>query len=211
MGLLSLVGLTLNASSFAGVVKGMALFPLLLVASNVGIVYFVQNPISDQLIAALPVPVEKVPALVVLSMVMLAVATGLFVIVGLNLVVGSYNNTHPRTIKGPALADSSPALFRLQSAHNNTFEALSMTTACFWVATTHTLDPVLFAKLALVILASRLLYVVAYVMDEDYLRTGLFVLAVAGFTDIGIGAIFPEYLAKYGVAPSFEPSLEAAA
>ena len=53
MGLLSLVGLTLNASSFAGVVKGMALFPLLLVASNVGIVYFVQNPISDQLIAAL--------------------------------------------------------------------------------------------------------------------------------------------------------------
>lgn len=197
MGLLSAIGITLNASSFAGVVKGMALFPLLIVAANVGIVFFVKSAISDQIVTALPVPVEKVPALVVISMVVLVVATGLLVIVGINLLAGGYDNSQPRKMKGPALADSYPTLFRLQSAHNNTIECLAMTTACFWAATTHPLAPLIFAKLALVILASRLLYVAAYVLDEDFLRTGCFILAITGMTDIAIGAVFPGTLAKY--------------
>ena len=197
MGLLGTAGVTLSASSYAGVVKGLALFPLLIVAANMGIVLFVKSAISDQLVTALPVPVEKVPALVVIAMVVLAVATGLLVILGLNLFAGGYDNSQPRKMKGPALADSYPSLFRLQSAHNNTIECLAMIAACFWAATTHSLDALLFAKLALVILASRLLYVVVYVLDEDFLRTGCFILAITGMTDIAIGAVFPSTLAKY--------------
>ena len=72
-----------------------------------------------------------------------------------------------------------------------------MVIACFWAATTHSLDAQLFAKLALSVLASRLLYVVVYVLDEDFLRTSCYILAIAGMTDIAIGAVFPETLSKY--------------
>ena len=36
------------------------------------------------------------------------VATGVFVIVGINLLAGGYDNSQPRKMKGPALADSYP-------------------------------------------------------------------------------------------------------
>ena len=99
--------------------------------------------------------------------------------------------------RAPTMAESHPALFRLQSAHSNTFECLAMLTACFCVGTVHPLDPVLFAKLAIFALASRMFYVLAYVLDEDFLRTGFFIFGVTAITDVGIGAIFPGALAKY--------------
>ncbi|GMH80021.1 hypothetical protein TrST_g2825 [Triparma strigata] len=197
MGLLLGSGITLTASSYAGVVKFLTIFPLLVLGANVGNVLFVKSAISNQLITMLPVPVEKVPALVIIAMVILSVATGIFVIIFVNIFAGGYDNSLPRKVKGPALADSYPALFRLQSAHNNTIECLAMVTACFWAATTHSLDAQLFAKLALSVLASRLLYVVVYVLDEDFLRTSCYILAIAGMTDIAIGAVFPETLSKY--------------
>ena len=197
MGVLTGAGITLNASSLAGVLKGFALFPILIVIANLGVVVFVKSPVSDQLIKALPVPIDKVPALVIVLLVLMAVSSGVFVIVGLNLLSGGYDNSHPRKLKGPALAECYPALFRLQSAHNNTFECLAMVTACFWAATTHPLEQVLFAKLAFVILVSRIMYVIAYVLDEDVLRTGFFVCAITAIADIGGGAIFPDMLAKY--------------
>lgn len=197
MGVLSTFGLTLSASSFGGVLKGMAFFPVLIVAANVAAIQFVKSPVSDELIKAMPVPVSKVPSLVIVAMVVLAAASGVFVIIGLNLLSGGYDNSKPRKLKGPALADSYPTLFRLQSAHNNTFESIIMVTACFWAAAQESLDPLLFAKLALFTLVSRVLYILAYVLDEDFLRTGFFVCAITGITDIGIGAVFPEALAKY--------------
>ena len=159
MGLLSRLGLTLSANSYAGVLKGLSIFPLIIVLSGRTIVYFVKHPISNQLIDVMPVPVEKVPALCIVFMFLMTSMSGLAVILILNLIAGGYDNGHPRVVKGPALADTYPVLFRLQSAHNNSFEALSMATACFWVASTHLLDPTLFAKLALYALASRVLYV----------------------------------------------------
>ena len=55
----------------------------------------------------------------------------------------------------------------------------------------------LFAKLAVFILVSRVLYIVAYTLDEDLLRTLFFVSAVSGIFDVGLGAIFPVVLSKY--------------
>eukprot|EP00310_Coccolithus_braarudii_P013537 CAMPEP_0183334900 /NCGR_PEP_ID=MMETSP0164_2-20130417/3364_1 /TAXON_ID=221442 /ORGANISM="Coccolithus pelagicus ssp braarudi, Strain PLY182g" /LENGTH=199 /DNA_ID=CAMNT_0025504141 /DNA_START=12 /DNA_END=611 /DNA_ORIENTATION=- len=198
MGLLRAVGITLSASSFAGVVKGFALFPVAIITANLLAILFVKSPISDQLIEVLvPIPVEKVPALAIVSLVILAAVSGVVVVVCLNLISGGYDNSQPRKMKGPAMADSHPAIFRLQSAHNNTLECLAMATACFWAATTHVLEPVLFAKLALFVLASRTLYIGAYVIDEDFLRTVFFICAITAITDIGLGAIFPDILAKY--------------
>merc|ERR1712070_903700 len=110
---------------------------------------------------------------------------------GLTLVGGEYDNSTPRKMKGPALADSFPTLFRLQSAHNNTFECIAVATACFWAAASHAVEPLLFAKLALLVLVSRILYVIAYVLDEDFCRTSLFALASTVIIDIGLVAIFP--------------------
>ena len=113
MGLLLGSGITLTASSYAGVVKFLTIFPLLVLGANVGNVLFVKSAISNQLITMLPVPVEKVPALVIIAMVILSVATGIFVIIFVNIFAGGYDNSLPRKVKGPALADSYPALFRL--------------------------------------------------------------------------------------------------
>ena len=72
-----------------------------------------------------------------------------------------------------------------------------MATPCFWAATPHGLEPLLFAKLAVFLFASRVLYIVAYVLDEDILRTFFFVSAITAAFDIGLGAIFPGAISKY--------------
>ena len=197
MGILHKLGLTMRAKSYLGVLWGSALFPIAIYAAFVSTVYFVKSPYSDQAIEMMPVSVDKIPGLVIVGMIVLANASGIFAIFGIMIFQGRYANDLPRKMKGPELADSSPTLFRLQSAHNNTLEALSYVTAAFWVAFTYWLEPVLFAKLALYILACRILYVVFYVLDEDFLRSSAFVFAFTAIVDIAAGPLFPEALAKY--------------
>ena len=53
MGLLLGSGITLTASSYAGVVKFLTIFPLLVLGANVGNVLFVKSAISNHVIIML--------------------------------------------------------------------------------------------------------------------------------------------------------------
>ncbi|EOD17938.1 hypothetical protein EMIHUDRAFT_432224 [Emiliania huxleyi CCMP1516] len=161
MGLFSTFGLTFSATGYAGVIKGLALFPLLLPAAHFAAYTFVTSPVSDSVLDALPVPVAKVPALVAFLLVALAAGSGLVAIVAINLLGGHYDNHTPRVLKGPALSEELPAVYRLQCAHNNSIECLAYVTPAFWMASAHELPPPLCAKLSLFLLAARVAYIAA--------------------------------------------------
>mmetsp|Transcript_23446 Transcript_23446/g.77858 ORF Transcript_23446/g.77858 Transcript_23446/m.77858 type:complete len:201 (-) Transcript_23446:258-860(-) len=198
MGLFSTFGLTFSATGYAGVIKGLALFPLLLPAAHFAAYTFVTSPVSDSVLDALPVPVPKVPALVAFLLVALAAGSGLVAIVAINLLGGHYDNHTPRVLKGPALSEELPAVYRLQCAHNNSIECLAYVTPAFWMASAHELPPPLCAKLSLFLLAARVAYIAAYVVNEDFLRTAFFVCGIASIVELCVGSLFPETLTRYG-------------
>ena len=73
---------------------------------------------------------------------------------------------------------------------------------CFWAASELAMPPRLFAKLAVLALLARLLYTLAYALNEDLLRTWAFLVAVSALLDIGTGAVFPDSLTRYGADPA---------
>jgi uncharacterized MAPEG superfamily protein len=84
-----------------------------------------------------------------------------------------------------------PTLFRFQSAHNNTIEALGMMAPSFWVAHALGLEQMLFAKLATLFFLARLIYIFFYASDSDALRTCAFAIGTFSLLACGFGPLFP--------------------
>ena len=85
-----------------------------------------------------------------------------------------YDNQQPRRQKAPgalAAAGSPAGIDRIIAAQYNTFEACTYMLCTFYVGASLSVPKLLFAKLASLILALRLVYPVAYYLDLDLLRT----------------------------------------
>lgn len=192
-GVLARCGLTFSGSVW----RAVLLVPPVLACTNWLVHEYSRSSLSDALVAALPVTVEKVPFFVAVWMVCLTLLTGFFAIVGLAICApAGYDNNAPRKMKAPGeMADRYPTLFRMQSAHNNSYEHLMLMMPCFWAAHSLDLEPLLFAKLSALILVARVAYIVAYVANEDLFRSFFFVVSVTAITRLGFGSLFPERLA----------------
>ena len=118
-------------SMSGGFLKLNASLPPILAVSLYAVKYYVTNSISDTVLASLGVPAAKVPALVGVSISLLAFFVELPVIMGLAATKG-YDNSMPRVFKASDTLKEYPVMFRLQSAHNNTLEFLAMMAPCFW-------------------------------------------------------------------------------
>jgi len=178
-------------SMSGGFLKLNASLPPILAVSAVAIKYYVTSPMSDTVLAFLGVPAAKVPALVGVSISLLAFFVQFPVIMGLAATKG-YDNSMPRVFKASDSLKEYPVMFRLQSAHNNTLEFLAMMAPCFWSASTIGLDQLLFAKLSSLILLCRVIYAVAYALDSNLIRTTIFMVGFNAMACIGLAPIFPD-------------------
>ena len=202
-GLLAKVGLTFSHWRSYGKLIGFGLFTFVFVATDGVTVAVVNSALADQMVAALPVPADKTPYFVTVVLVFVALFTGLGAIGLLSLVAPTgYDNNAPRLMKSPAeLSRRYPAIFRLQSAHQNSLEWIAMMAPCFWAASSLDVPQQALAKLSVFILAMRVLYVLFYLLNEDLLRTSCFLFAVTGLIDVGLGGLYPDYFTeRYGVA-----------
>ena len=186
-----------------GFVKLNALFPPIIAVAAASLRWFVASSASEMVLAALPVPVEKVPFLVAASLPALIFISGLLPIMGLAAAKpDGYDNRHPRLMKtAESLMPKYPLNFRLQSAHNNTIEMVAMAAPAFFVAHALGLNQLLFAKLSVLLLLVRLVYIPLYALDSDAARTTAFVMGAFSIFSIGFGAIFPStVLTLFGIA-----------
>ena len=153
-----------------GFVKLNALFPPIIAVAAASLRWFVASPASEMVLAALPVPVEKVPFLVAASLPALIFISGLLPIMGLAAAKpDGYDNRHPRLMKtAESLMPKYPLNFRLQSAHNNTIEMVAMAAPAFFVAHALGLNQLLLAKLSVLLLLVRLVYI----PDDRHRATG---------------------------------------
>ena len=196
--LLAKVGLTFTGWRGPPKLFGFALFAFFFVATDYWTKMLVRSAFADAALAAMPVPVEHVPFLVAAALVALTLATGLTPIALLSLLSPTgYDNNQPRVMKSIGMAQTYPVLFRVQCAHNNSLEFLAMVAPCLWAARELEMERPLFAKLTLCMLGTRLLYVLAYVLNEDLVRTTCFLLSVTALLDLGFGAVFPALLDRY--------------
>ena len=86
------------ASLSGGFLKLSALFPVIFAISAYAVKSFVTSPISDQLLAALDVPLAKVPALAAVSLSALAFFSVVPTILGLSF-YQAWDNSNPRAAK----------------------------------------------------------------------------------------------------------------
>lgn len=107
-------------------------------------------------------------------MFVLVLCTKLPVIVAMRQ-LGGYDNHHPREQQSRLTGWGARAL----GAHKNSIEAFAPFAAGVWVAQSAGLDARRTGVLCVTFLILRLLYVGAYLADLDYLRTSLWVVAVA--------------------------------
>lgn len=198
-GLLAKVGLTLTGWKGVGKIVGIALFGAAFFGSDYLTVLFVRSSFSDWLIELLPVPTAQAPFFVAVFLTGVALATGLAAIGLLGIFApDGYDNSYPRQMKSPSvMAGTFPVAFRVQSAHNNSLEWLGYMMPCFWAAHELGMEQRIFAKLSVFVLLCRIAYVIMYVVNEDFLRTSCFLLAVTALIDIGLGAVLPGNLSKY--------------
>ena len=169
-------------------------FPLILAACGYSLKWWMASPYSAMaltLLADKGVPVASVPAFCAACMPMWAFLVNVPVIMGLAASKDGFENTMPRNAHSPDKLTAYPTLFRFKSAHYNTVEALAMMAPCFWVAQTLKLDEVVFAKLSMLFLTARILYVFCYVLNSDALRTTVFMVSFFCLNAIAFGALFP--------------------
>ena len=136
-------------------------FPPILAACFYSLKWWMASPYSTMALTLLAdngVPLASVPAFCAACMPMFAFLINMPVIMGLAASEDGYENTMPRKDHAAQKLSKYPTLFRFKSAHNNTNEAVAMMAACFWVAQTHKLDEIVFAKLSLLFVACRILY-----------------------------------------------------
>ena len=147
-----------------GFTKLNLLFPPVMAATAAIVKWWMTSPLADASLTFLSskgVPTASVPCLVAVCMPAMAFLVNLPVIMGLAAMdPGGYDNTMPRQAQTPdKLAKGFPTLFRLKSAHNNTLECLAMMAPAFWAAQTLKLDELVFAKLSVLFLLARTVYV----------------------------------------------------
>lgn len=176
-----------------GFMKLNVVFPPLIACAAALMRWYLASPVSEALVNAMPVPLAHKPLVVAACMPVLIFVSGLMPIMGLAAMAPTgYDNQHPRKFKdATSIAETYPMMFRLQSAHMNTIECTVMLMPAFWVAQTVGLEPDLFAKLAALLLAVRVLYVLAYALNADALRTVLFVIGQFCILSCGFAPLFP--------------------
>jgi uncharacterized MAPEG superfamily protein len=153
------------------------------------------------LLADKGVPIASVPAFVAACMPILAFSVNLPVIMGLAASADGYENMMPRNAQSPDKLKDFPLLFRFKSAHYNSVEACALMAPCFFAAQALKLDEIVFAKLSVLFLVCRVLYVFAYVLNSDALRTTIFMIGFFALSGIAFGALFPaEVLPLLGAA-----------
>jgi uncharacterized MAPEG superfamily protein len=201
-----------------GIVWVITMLIPMLVAAPVISALFVNSSLSSFLVAALPTTVERVPHLMLLVMVLLAFGINMPVI----LYIGEralpsffllfcvpsffflfrtaavrergYDNSTPRRSQAYFLNKEHGLAFRLKSAHLNTSENIPTMTAAIFIATSLDLDKVLVAKMTVFYIINRILYVVFYALNIDFLRTFAFIVSFVGMVIMMILAIFPSAL-----------------
>ena len=108
-GLLAKVGLTFTGWQGVGKSWGFALFGFFFVGTDFATKTLIRSTLADDVLDAMPVPVERVPFLVAASLMFLALGTGLAVIALLGLLSPTgYDNNQPRVMKSVGLAQSFP-------------------------------------------------------------------------------------------------------
>ena len=139
---MGLFGLTLSG----GFIKLNLAFPPIIAAGGALLKWFVGAAISDTILAAMPVPIAKIPFFVAATMPVMIFVSGVVPIMGVTL-YKSYDNSLPRKAKSAEGLKDLPTIFRFQSAHNNTIEYAGGLMIGLWIATSLGLEQVLYAKL----------------------------------------------------------------
>jgi uncharacterized MAPEG superfamily protein len=174
--------------------------PPIMAAGLGAIKFFVVSAFSDSclaILAASGVPAKNVPMFIAVMMVLVAWLSCFFAlgVIAYCKKPEGYDNSMPRLLKNSAeFAKTYPVSYRLQCAHNNSLEALNFMTPCFWAAHTLGLEEVLFAKLAVMFLFVRLVYIVMYAVDSNGLRTTVFTTGMTILILMVLGGLWPSTL-----------------
>ena len=154
---------------------------------------FLKHPIGDQIVAALPVPVSKVPHLMIVAMIALAAIPNFLVIFYISLFrKGGYDNNNPRE-NHPAFLDKHGFAARNKAAHFNTLENLPLFIGCIYIAQSLGLAELTVAKMTTFYIICRTLFNIVYAFNFDLLRTYLFVVSLGGAVMMACMAIFPSF------------------
>ena len=171
--------------------KVNAIFPVVLGGVFLAIKSYLASPLSDQLVAAYPVPVDQVPVFSAVLMAFYAFFSGIIAIMVTAAITNHMDNNTPRITRGPDLIKVSPVAYRFMCVHNNSIEVVVYMIPCYWAALALKLDPLLFAKLSALLPPARALYSVFYVVDNDVLRSTSFVFQSESIFLIGFASMFP--------------------
>ena len=155
---------------------------------------FVNSAASDTLLGLSPAPVDKLPYLCCLGMVLLSFLSNVPVVLYIAAFSNAgYDNSHPRKSQAMFLNEKHhPIAFRLKSAHLNTSENIPVLATCVFIATALKLETVLLAKLSLFYMLCRIAYVLAYLLNLDMVRTLLFIVSLTSCVLMASIPIFPE-------------------
>lgn len=168
-------------------------FPPIIIGSLVGMSKFLRDPISDQLLAQMPVDADKVPFLAMMVMILLAFFANLVVIFYIAIFrKGGYDNNHPREEQAKFLQNHGFAA-RMKAAHNNTNENLPALAAGIFTAISLGLDKVLTAKMCIFYMINRIIFVVTYGLNLDLVRTVVYVMGFFTVLMMMAMSIFPEF------------------
>ncbi|GMI41672.1 hypothetical protein TeGR_g1727 [Tetraparma gracilis] len=184
-------GLTFDDCGFF---KLNAWFPVLLIGANVSLITWCRSNVATLAVAMMPVPEAKVPFFVIAFMPIIAIVC---TIVAIQSIAAIKPRGAAGRIRGGSVAELGlPAwIDRLQQAQYNTWECCTCTVCTFFVAVSLGLPDVLFAKMATFLLLVRVLYVLAYVLDLDFVRTLLWLAGTSTCLLAAFAALFPESVA----------------
>ena len=168
-------------------------FPPIIIGTPILISKFLRHPVSEQLLAEMPVDADKVPFLALFVMILIAFFSNLVVVFYIAIFrKNGYDNNNPREEQPKFLANHGFAS-RMKAAHNNTNENLPHLAVAIYTAISLGLDKVLTAKMCIFYIINRLIFVVTYGINLDAVRTISYVAAFFTGLIMMAMAIFPAF------------------
>lgn len=164
------------------------------VAVNVAMISTLRkSAFSNTLLSLAPVDIEKVPYFCLLSLIQIWALTKNVLVLGLaNSCKRGYENKTPRRMN--TVEYMGDYFYKLECAHENTLEAIVVSTVATVTAANLNLDPTLFAKLCMFNLLARIAYPFFYVFGPDMIRSIVFTFGLFSSVWVIIYSLFPELI-----------------
>ena len=168
------------------------IFPIQ-VSMNVAIIATLcKSDFSDTLLSLAPVPVNKVPYLALFALIQIWILTKIVVALGVaNFRKHGFDNTTPHQMNTAEYMGDS--LYKLQSTHENTLEAIVVAMAAAVVASNTNLDTTIVAKFNFL---ARVTYPLLYVLGPNMVHSIVFTFGLFSSVLTIIYRLFPELISS---------------